>query len=166
MPVWAVARTAAHREKFAAERIGEAGFEVFAPQIRERVGLRWRVAPLFRGYIFARVTDGRWHPIARALGVLRLVKFGDSPARCPDAEIAALKAMIDGHGYVRLPEAPAAPVRRKIAIGTKVPITAGPFGGMSGLYAGQSTRDREKILLSMLGSQRPVLIAANLVAPA
>ena len=68
MPFWAVARAAAHRETFAAERIGEAGFEVFVPKIRERVGLRWRVAPLFRGYIFARVVGGR-----TAMSVLAIV---------------------------------------------------------------------------------------------
>ena len=37
---------------------------------------------------------------------------------------------------------------------------------MSGLYAGMSTRDCEKILLNLLGSQRPVLIPSNLVIPA
>ena len=42
------------------------------------------------------------------------------PGKMPDHEIDALKAMIDGHGFVRLPEAPPAPVRRKIAIGAKV----------------------------------------------
>jgi hypothetical protein len=36
---------------------------------------------------------------------------------------------------------------------------------MSGLYAGQSTRERELILLNILGSQRPVAIAAGLVVP-
>jgi hypothetical protein len=36
---------------------------------------------------------------------------------------------------------------------------------MSGLYAGQSTRDRELILLNLLGSQRPVAIAANFIVP-
>jgi len=36
---------------------------------------------------------------------------------------------------------------------------------MSGLYAGQSTRERELILLNLLGSQRPVAIAASFVAP-
>ena len=144
-PFWAVARTSAHRETFAAERVDEAGFEVFVPKIKERVGSRWRVAPLFRGYIFARVVDGRWHPIARALGVLKLVKFGDAPAHCPDAEIEALKAVIDDHGFVRLPEAPATPPRRKIAVGAKVKITGGAFAGMRGLYAGQTTRDRELI---------------------
>ena len=43
-------------------------------------------------------------------------------------------------------------------------ITGGPFGGMSGLYAGQSTRERELVLLNVLGGQRPVAVAAHLVA--
>jgi transcription antitermination factor NusG len=55
--------------------------------------------------------------------------------------------------------------KREIAIGTKVRITAGPFGGMSGLYAGMSTRERERVLLHVLGGQRPVEIAVGLVAP-
>jgi hypothetical protein len=66
---------------------------------------------------------------------------------------------------VRLPEGHGSPIKRQIAIGAKVRITAGPFGGHLGLYQGQSTRDRERILLSMLGGQRPVLIASNLIAP-
>jgi hypothetical protein len=37
---------------------------------------------------------------------------------------------------------------------------------MSGLYAGMSTKDREKILLNLLGSQRPVLVPSGLVIPA
>jgi hypothetical protein len=37
---------------------------------------------------------------------------------------------------------------------------------MRGLYAGMSTKDREKILLNLLGSQRPVLVPSNLVIPA
>ena len=73
--------------------------------------------------------------------------------------------MIDGHGDIKLPEAPPPPVRRKIAIGTKVRIASGPFGGMSGLYAGMSTKDRERVLLNLLGSQRPVLLPSNLVVP-
>ena len=74
--------------------------------------------------------------------------------------------MIDGHGLHQLPEAPRPPVRRKIAIGAKVEIAGGAFSGMSGLYAGKSTREREQVLLNLLGGQRPVSIAAGLVAPA
>jgi hypothetical protein len=46
-----------------------------------------------------------------------------------------------------------------------VRIASGPFGGMRGLYAGQSTRERELVLLHVLGGQREVRIAANLVVP-
>ena len=73
-------------------------------------------------------------------GVLCLVRVGDCPARCPDHEIDRLKALIDGHGFIRLPEAPPPPPRRKIAIGARVKITGGPFEGRLGLYAGMDRR--------------------------
>jgi transcriptional antiterminator RfaH len=136
------------------------GFEVFLPLVQTKRASQ----PLFSGYFFCRIVD-RWRSINTTLGVLSLVKFGDAPARCPDHEIDSLKAMIDAHGYIKLPEARGAPIERKIAIGAKVKVTAGPFGGMSGLYAGQSSRERELILLNLLGGQRRVLIAANLVVP-
>jgi transcriptional antiterminator RfaH len=157
---WSVVRSLPRREAFAAERLEVGGFEVFLPLVQTKR----TSAPLFSSYFFCRIVE-QWRTIDRTLGVLSLVKFGDAPARCPNAEIASLKAMIDGHGYIKLPEARGAPVERKIAIGAKVKVTAGPFGGMSGLYAGQSTRERELILLHVLGGQRRVLIAANLVVP-
>jgi hypothetical protein len=51
--------------------------------------------------------------------------------------------MIDGHGFISLPDRLGAPVKRKIAVGARVRITAGPFEGMCGLYAGMSAKDRE-----------------------
>ena len=159
---WGVVRSNPHREAFAAERLCmDHGYEIFLPMVQTKRASQ----PLFSGYLFCRIVE-QWRAINSCLGVLCLVRVGDCPAKCPDHEIEALKAMIDGHGYIKLPEAPAAPVRRKIAIGARVRIASGPFSGMSGLYAGMSTKDREKILLNLLGSQRPVLIPANLVIPA
>jgi transcriptional antiterminator RfaH len=159
---WGVVRSLPKREVFAAERLRiDQGFEVFLPQIQTKHAS----LPLFRGYLFCRIID-RWRTINSTFGVLCLVRIGDCPAKCPDYEIAALKAMIDTHGYIKLPEAPPPPPKRKIAIGARVRIASGPFGGMRGLYAGMSTKDREKILLNLLGGQRPVLIPANLVIPA
>ena len=135
------------------------GFEVFLPLVQTQRAS----APLFRGYLFCRIID-RWRSINSTFGVLCLVRVGDCPAKCPDHEIDSLKAMIGGRGFVRLPDRPSTPVKRKIAIGSKVRITGGPFGGMSGLYAGQSTRERELVLLNVLGGQRPVAVAAHLVA--
>jgi transcriptional antiterminator RfaH len=160
-PYWAVVRSLPKREAFAAERLRmDGGFEVFLPLVQTKRAS----APLFSGYFFCRIVD-RWRSINSTLGVLCLVRTGDCPARCPDHEINSLKAMIDGRGYIKLPEARGVPVERKIAIGAKVKVTAGPFGGMSGLYAGQTSRERELILLNLLGGQRPVAIAASLIVP-
>ena len=139
---WGVVRSLPKREAFAAERCADGGFEVFLPLVQTQRAS----APLFRGYFFCRIVD-RWRSINSTFGVLCLVRVGDCPAKCPDYEIDSLKTMIDERGFVRLPEGPGSPVKRKIAIGSKVKITAGPFGGMSGLYAGMSTKDCEKILL-------------------
>jgi hypothetical protein len=101
MPYWSVVRSLPRREAFAAERLRmDGGFEVFLPLVQTKRAF----TPLFSGYFFCRIVD-RWRSINSTLGVLCLVRVGDCPARCPDHEIASLKAMIDGHGYVRLPEA-------------------------------------------------------------
>jgi transcriptional antiterminator RfaH len=159
---WGVVRSLPKREVFAAERLRmDHGYEVFLPLIQTKRASQ----PLFASYFFCRIVE-QWRPINSTFGVLCLVRTGDCPAKCPDREIASLKAMTDAHGYIRLPEAPAMRARQKIAIGAKVRITAGPFGGMSWLYAGQSTRERELVLLNVLGGHRPVAIAGNLVVPA
>lgn len=155
-----VVRSLPQRERFAAEQLGLRGYEAFLPLVPTKRAS----APLFAGYFFIRIVE-QWRVVNRTLGVLCLVRVGDCPARCPDNEIERLKALIDGHGFVRLPDRPSTPVKRKIAIGAKVWITSGPFGGMSGLYAGQSTRERELVLLNIVGGQRPVTVAAHLIAP-
>jgi transcription antitermination factor NusG len=160
MSFWGVVRSLPKREAFAAERLRmDHGFEVFLPLVQTKRASQ----PLFSGYFFCRIVD-RWRAINSTLGVLCLVRVGDCPARCPDHEIEVLRSMVVG-GFVRLPEALGPPVKRQIAIGSKVKITSGPFGGWVGLYAGMTTRERELVLLNVLGAQRPVAIASHLIAP-
>ena len=157
---WGVCRSLPKREAFAAERLRmDHGYEVFLPLIQTKRAS----APLFNSYFFVRIVE-RWRAINTCFGVLGLVRMGDCPSRMPDHEIQALKAMMVG-GFVRLPEGCGSPVKRKIAVGARVKIIGGAFGGMSGLYAGMAPRDRERVLLNLLGGQRPVTIAAGLVVP-
>jgi transcriptional antiterminator RfaH len=160
MPFWSVVRSLPMKERFAASQLELRGYETFLPLVQTKRAS----APLFASYFFVLIVE-QWRSINTCFGVLGLVRVGDCPSKMPNVEIENLKAMIDEHGYVRLPEGRGAPIKREIAIGCKVKITAGPFGGHFGLYAGQSTRDRERVLLNLLGSSRPVLIASNLVVP-
>src|SRR5580704_17041928 len=100
MPYWSVVRAVPHHDRLAAECIAQAGFEVFVPKMRVKVGSQWRTTPLFAGYLFARIVD-QWRVLERTLGVLSVVKVGATPLRCPDSEIAALLERADGDGIIR-----------------------------------------------------------------
>ena len=115
MPYWAAIKTLGQRESFAAESAALAGFEVFLPRVRALVGARWKTGPLFPDYVFVRIVD-RWRILERTIGVVSVVRCGETPARCPDSEIAALLARTDPDGIVRLATQPSPqPVRRAFA---------------------------------------------------
>src|SRR5580704_10508080 len=114
MGYWSVARTLPQREAFAAERLEEAGYEVFLPRIKTRRASE----PLFHNYVFVKIID-QWRAVDRTLGVLRIIRFGDQPARCPDWEVAALRSRIDSTAFVRLPAKPSK-LRRVIPAGSAI----------------------------------------------
>lgn len=152
-------RSLPQREKFAAERLRtDQGFEVFLPLVQ----MKRASQPLFPGYLFCRIVD-RWRVINSTLGVLALVRVGDSPARCPDHEVDSLKALVDGHGFVRLPDRPASPARRVFEKGAAVKIVGGPLRGVDALHSGMSAAEKEILLISMLGAARQVAVPAHLV---
>jgi transcription antitermination factor NusG len=142
MSYWAVARTLVRRESFAGERLETAGFEIFVPKTSG--------GPLFPGYLFVRIQD-RWRIVDRTLGVLGLIKFGDTPARCPDREIALWRSQMDPLGLVRLPEPPPPP--RVLRQGDRVKV-----GVLPAVYAGMSVRERELVLIELLGRRMAVRV--------
>jgi transcription antitermination factor NusG len=135
------------------------GFEVFLPLVQTKRASQ----PLFSGYFFCRIID-RWRAINTTFGVLNLVKTGDCPARCPDREIDNLKALIDGHGFVRLPDKPLNPSRRVFAKGAAVKVVGGPLRGVTALHSGMSAAEKEILLIAMLGAPRRVAVPSHLVA--
>jgi transcriptional antiterminator RfaH len=159
MSFWGVVRSQPQRERFASKRLEAGGFETFLPQVQTKRAC----APLFPGYLFVFIVD-RWRAINSTLGVLCLVRTGDCPARCPDREIEALKALIDGHGFVRLPDKPLKPMRYVFAKGVAVKIVGGPLQGVTALHSGMSAAEKEILLLAMLGASRRVAVPSHLVA--
>jgi hypothetical protein len=88
---------------------------------------------------------------------------GETPSRCPESEIAALKDRVDERGVIRLP-APPSLVRRRYAAGTRVSVIGGPFRGVAAIHTGMTEREREVVLIGLLGAQRSVAIESHLIA--
>ena len=156
---WAAAQLQPQRDALALHFLRQAGFETYAPRLRERRTVHGRKVVktplLFPAYAFVFITL-QWHAARWSPGVIRLVMDGAAPARVPDAVIEEIRSRERG-GLVELPKPPLA------RLGDRVRVTAGPFAGHVGLYAGMKPRDRVEVLLRVLGGAQRVTLAASTV---
>jgi transcriptional antiterminator RfaH len=151
---WWVVQTEAQREHVARLLLMRLGFTTYAPRIK----VRGRIAWLFPTYLFVGATE-RFYPILWTNGVIRLLMAGDRPARLTSSVITAIHNR-ERDGFVKLP----APQRR-LKPGQKVRIISGSFQGQIGLWQGMSGRDRERVLLDLLGQAVPVELPAKDITP-
>lgn len=147
MSYWTVARTESQREHIAADHLVRRGFESYLPRIKVEA----KIEPLFPRYVFVRI-ESHWHAINATIGVLYVLRDGDCPAVLRDAIIDEIRARQDRKGFVRLP-------KRTHERGEKVRITRGMFADHPGIYDGSSRKDRERVLLAILGRMVPVDVA-------
>jgi len=161
MAYWTAARFQPRYERLALHFLKLSGFEVYLPRLREqriRQGRRVEVTPpLFPGYAFV-VIELQWHAAHRAPGTLGLVMNGGGPAHVSDEIIAELRSR-ERDGLIELTKP------RGLCMGSRVKITAGPFAGQLGLYAGMRPRDRVTVLLSLLGSTQRVELPKAAIEP-
>jgi transcription antitermination factor NusG len=158
---WIVAITQPNRERWALENIDRQNYEFYLPRVAERVRAARRISefrtrPLFPRHIFVRIVD-RWHSLLSTHGVRGVIMFGENLAVVPEKDIQRIRAMEDEKGLVVLPQ---------LRKGQKVLFRRGSFAGQSGLYQGQSSQDRCKVLLAYLGRMVPVLVESSILEAA
>jgi transcriptional antiterminator RfaH len=162
MSYWAAAQLQPQRDALALHCLHQAGFETYAPRLREPRTAHGRKVVrtplLFPGYLFVLI-HLQWHTARWAPGVVRLVMNGIGPAAVPEAVIEDLKARETG-GLIDLPRPP------KFRAGDRVRILHGPFIGHVGLFAGMKPRERVEVLLAILGAAQRVTLAADAVEQA
>jgi transcription antitermination factor NusG len=141
-------QTNPQREAFVFERL--TAFEPYFPRFKN---LRGRVAPLFPGYLFTpRVMH--WGSICSTVGVRGVLMSGDHPALIPAKVISHWKAKERG-GLVQLPPPP------RFAPGQKLTILRGSLKWREVIHAGMVGRDRERVLIEMLGQQVSLIVSST-----
>lgn len=160
---WSVVQTHHNAAGVAVEHLVRQGFEVYDPRYLAKRKLAdgrpgVRAVQLFPNYIFVHIVD-RWRAVMSTIGVAKLLMSGDEkPAQVPPEVIDAIRGRQDKAGYVVLGKS-------KFEPGDRVQIKEGAFAFMTGICESQRDGDRVAILLSMLGTQRRVLIREeNLVS--
>ena len=94
-------------------------------------------------------------------GIRCLVRSGEEPALLADDVVNELRSRERG-GFITLP--PPLPPGSPFRPGDRVRVKTGPMSGLSGLVSTMKAHERVSILLEMLGSMRPIEMAAVDVA--
>jgi len=158
MAFWSVVQTYAMREAVVAKNLLREGFDSYLPRIRElgRDG-RARNVPLFPGYLFVQI-ERLWYPILSTVGVIRILRIGDEPAKLDERVVTKLVGQ-EVKGIVRLPKP------RGLQIGDQVRVLRGTFKDHVGIFDGMRGHQRSLVLLGLLGAHVRVEIASEDVQP-
>lgn len=161
---WYCIQSKVSSEESAKRNLDRQGFETYLPMmptdLRKNRARDKELEPLFKGYLFLRLSEqsGDWSPIKNTIGVLKLVRFGEHPARVPDGLIAELKERENSLGLHDV----VADYRR----GDRVVVrSGGSLEYCQGIFR-KSAGARVYILMDILGRETEVCLLRRNIEPA
>jgi hypothetical protein len=149
---WFVVMCNPQRESYVADQLSS--LNPYLPIFKNPKG---RLKPLFTGYLFCPAQE-HWGAICNTVGVRSLLMSGDHPACISSMVIAGWRSKERG-GIVQLPPPP------RFRPGERLTITQGSLKYRSVIYAGMSGRDRERVLIEMLGQYVSIRVPTAHLAP-
>ncbi|MCP4373187.1 MAG: UpxY family transcription antiterminator [Deltaproteobacteria bacterium] len=152
--LWYVLHTKSRFENVVNDGLMNKSVEVFLPKIQVRSKRRDRKAmitvPLFPGYLFVQ-TDLNPHnhlEIVKTTGAVRLIGTKDGPVPVSKTAVESLKIMVEGNNQVS--------TGYQLKKGDPVIVIAGPFAGVSGIFARYRGQDRVVVNVEALGQYASV----------
>ena len=162
-PRWYVVQSRPHKELYAATNLQNQAFRTFIPQISKTVRHSRRtktvLAPLFPRYLFVSLdlSRDRWRSVRGTFGVSCLVMDGDRPRPVPQGLVEQLITTTNGSGGVDF--------RNRLVLGQNVRFLTGPFADKIGRLVSLDDADRVAVLLEILGSERQIAVAPEVLMP-
>jgi transcriptional antiterminator RfaH len=162
---WFVVQTQPRAEAKAKRHLVNQGFVTYMPVYQRRVRHARRnelvLRPLFPGYLFVQIDPElqRWRSINGTVGVRQILTDGNAPRYVPDRIIEEIVARQDETGTVKLSPPAFSP-------GQAVRVVDGAFADVSGLFEEMRDETRAVLLISLLGRQVRVNVAAAEVTAA
>ena len=144
---WSVVATHPQNESRATSHLQRQGFTCYAPREKFVMVRRGRkvdvVRYMFPRYVFVWV-ENQWHAISGTFGVSRvLTNECGMPSRLPEGWVETMMQQ-ETEGFIQLP-------KNERRVGDTVTIASGVLAGWVGLYQGQTSKQREVVLLERLG---------------
>ena len=158
---WNALYTRPRHEKRVFEELKGLGIEAFLPtyKVRRRWSDRYKIVeePLFKNYLFVRSRIDQYADTLRPYGAVAFVKFDDKPAEIPEAEVEAIRCLVESdlaynpHPYLK--------------IGRKVRVRTGPLEGCEGILTRKKGLARLVLSINMLQQSVIAEVEADSVDP-
>ncbi|RLD59403.1 MAG: hypothetical protein DRI97_01070 [Bacteroidetes bacterium] len=145
---WYAIYTRSRAEKKIHDMLLKAGFDAYLPlrkvlkQWSDRK--KWVEEPLFRSYIFVRISEAEYYDVLNSPGAVRFITFEGKAVAIPPQQIEAIKQFVDT-GQI-LPD-----VDLELEPGAMVDIIAGPMKGIHGELLEILGKKKVKIEIDGLG---------------
>jgi transcription antitermination factor NusG len=158
---WWALYTRHQHEKTVAEMLTSKGFDVFLPLYEST--RRWKdrkkvlSLPLFPCYVFVRGGLGRRLQVVSTPGVHMILSRGEQVAFIPEAEIQAIRAVVDGHYRVE--------PHPFLKCGDRVRVIRGSLDGVEGILTRKKNLIRLVLSVEMLAQSVAVEVNASDVEP-
>lgn len=152
---WYAVRVKSNCEQMTSAAIRSRGYEEFLPLYRSR--RRWsdRVrevqAPLFPGYVFARLDPHNRLPILSLSSVVGIVSIAKKPAPIPDFEIEAVRRVLETGAHCG--------PWPFLNAGQLIRIERGPLTGLEGILL--QVKNRYRLVISVSILQRCVAVEVD-----
>lgn len=159
-PQWYALRTRSRHEKAVRDQLDRQGIEPLLPTVKRLSQWKDRKkeveVPLFSGYCFVRFSQEEKLPVQKVSGVVEIVGSSGRPEPIPDAEIDALKMLMDSV----LPYDP----HPYLQEGMTVEVVRGPLRGVQGILLRKEKRHRLVIGIRLIQQAAAVEIDVQDVA--
>ena len=139
---WYALYTHPRAEKKVYERLLKKNIEVFFPlqmklrQWKDRK--KWIEEPLFRSYIFVKISEREYYEVLNTFGIVRYVTFSGKAALIPDWQITVIKQLLESDHKFEITSS-------DLKEGEHVKVISGVLKGMGGELI--SFKNEKKVLV-------------------
>lgn len=141
-PAWYACYTKPRAEKVAAQELLLHDIEHYLPLQRTRRRwsdrMKWVDVPLFRSYVFVRISPEQYNKVLAVNSIVRFITFESKAAVIPDFQVEAIKLLLNQGAELEI-------TCENLLPGEMVVVQAGPLLGLQGELV--EFRGKKKVLI-------------------
>lgn len=141
-PAWFACYTKPRAEKVAAQELLQQDIEHYLPLQRTRRKwsdrMKWVDVPLFRSYIFVRISNEQYNKVLAINSIARFITFESKAVPIPDYQVESIKLLLNQGAELEI-------TCENLLPGETIVVQAGPLLGLQGELV--EFRGKRKVLI-------------------